>query len=244
MHCLEKCAMASKKDMEELKRSNEDLRKSVEFMSHQMESMTIKQDSIMDMIKEIKELKRLSKEKDVKIDQLENRLSDLEQYTRLNDVIITGLPTKPRSYAGAARSGVVTRGSEPSDQEDTVQQQVIEFLQKKHISINENDIEACHPLSQKDKSRPAVIIMRFANRKFKTNLLRQGRMLKGSNVYLNEHLTKTNADIAKRARFLRREEKIQATWSSNCKIYIKLNGTPEQARVVMVRRLDELDKFA
>ncbi|KAJ8404636.1 hypothetical protein AAFF_G00334990 [Aldrovandia affinis] len=40
-------------------------------------------------------------EKDKKIAILENRVADLEQYTRINDVIITGLSIKPRSYARA-----------------------------------------------------------------------------------------------------------------------------------------------
>lgn len=237
--------MATKRDVEELKRSNEELRKSVEFMGHQMEAMTNKQDILMDMMKEIKELKKQNEEKDVKIVQLESRLSDLEQYTRMNDVIVTGLPTRPRSFAGAVKSRVEGKGAGPSDQDlDSVEQQVVEFLQDKGISINKDNIEACHPFPQKDKSKPAAIIIRFANRKFKINLLRQGKMLKGTNVYLNEHLTKNNADIAKRARYLRKEEKIQATWTSNCKIYIKLNGTPEHAKVLMVRSLKELDNFA
>lgn len=68
-------------------------------------------------------------------------------------------------------------------------------------------------------------------------------MLKGSNVYLNEHLTKSNAEIVRKARYLREQKKIQATWSSNCKIYIKLNGTLEQAKVLMVRSMKDLDKF-
>lgn len=235
--------MASKRDMEELRRSNEELRKSVEFMTHQMEAMTSKQDTLMGMMNEIKELKKNNEEKDAIIMQLRSRLCDLEQYTRMNDVIVTGLPTRPSSFAAAVRSKV--QGSGPIDQDlDSVEQQVVKFLQGKGISINEENIEACHHFPQKDKSKPATIIMRFANRKFKINLLRQGRMLKGSNVYLNEHLTKSNADIAKRARYLRKEGKIQATWSSNCKVYIKLNGAPEQAQVLMVKSLKDLEKFA
>ncbi|KAL7380709.1 hypothetical protein ABVT39_022653 [Epinephelus coioides] len=162
--------MATKRDMEELKRLNKELRKSVELMGHQMEAMTSKQDTLMDMIKEIKELKKPNEEKDTKIAQLESRLSDVEQYTRMNDVIVTGLPTRPPSFAAAVKSRV--EGSVPSDQDvDSAEQQVVEFLQHKGISINKENIEACHPLPQKDKSKPATIIVRFANRKFKINLL-------------------------------------------------------------------------
>ena len=239
--------MATKRDMEELKRSNEELRKSVEFMSHQMEAMSSKHDSLMSMLNDIKDLKRQNEEKDARIEQLEDRLTDLEQYTRMNDVIITGLPTRPRppSFAAAARAGSSNHVTEHRAREpDSVEDQVVQFLHEKGIRVRMDDIEACHPFPQKDKSKPATIIMRFANRKFKNDLLRQGRQLRGTNVYLNEHLTKSNAEIAKRARYLRKEGKIQSTWSANCKIFIKLNGAPEQAQVRMIRCLKDLEKFA
>ena len=83
--------------------------------------------------------------------------------------------------------------------------------------------------------------MRFVNRKHKTALLKQGRKLKGTNVFINEHLTKRNADIARKARFMKKQGKIQHTWTSNCKVFIKLNGTPEQAKVMVIRNIEEMD---
>lgn len=74
-------------------------------------------------------------------------------------------------------------------------------------------------------------------------LLKQGRNLKGSNVYINEHLTKRHADIARKARFLKKHGKIQHTWTANCKIFIKLNGSPEQAKVMVIKNIEELDKY-
>ncbi|KAK7879339.1 hypothetical protein WMY93_033884, partial [Mugilogobius chulae] len=116
------------------------------------------------------------------------------------------------------------------DQEST-EQQVTSFLSRKGIHIDSRDIEACHPLPRRDK-RPSAVIIRFVSRKQKLAVLKQGKKLKGTNVYLNEHLTKQNADIARQARFLRKQKKIQATWTTNCKVFIKLNGTPEEAKVL------------
>ena len=81
------------------------------------------------------------------------------------------------------------------------------------------------------------------NRKHKTALLKQRRKLKGSDVYINEHLTKYNGDIARKARFMKKQKKIQNTWTTNCKIFIKLNGTPEEAKVLVIRNMEELDKY-
>lgn len=85
--------------------------------------------------------------------------------------------------------------------------------------------------------------MRFVNSKHKAPRLQQGRKLKGSDVCMNEHLNKHNADIARKARFLKKEKKIQATWTTNCKIYIKLNGRPGGAKLMVIRDIVELDKF-
>lgn len=57
--------------------------------------------------------------------------------------------------------------------------------------------------------------MRLINRKLKTALLKQGRKLKGTNIFINEHLTKCNADIARKLRFLKKLGKIQNTWTTN-----------------------------
>lgn len=63
-------------------------------------------------------------------------------------------------------------------------------------------------------------------------------------VYVNEHLTKRNAEIAREARILKKKNKIQATWTRDCKILIKLNGASlEETKVITVRNLSDLDKY-
>ena len=64
--------------------------------------------------------------------------------------------------------------------------------------------------------------MRFSNRKEKVRLLRQGRKLKGTGVFINEHLTKKNIELAKHARKLRNDGKIKDTWSRNCTVFVRM----------------------
>ena len=135
-------------------------------------------------------------------------------------------------------------GGQPSEQDDrSAEQQVAAFLHSKGIEVDLNNVEACHPLPRRNDSNTPAVIMRFVNRKHKTALLKQGRKLKGTNVFINEHLTKRNSDIARKARNLKKQGKIQSTWTNNCKIFIKLNGTPEQAKVVVIRAMEELDRY-
>lgn len=104
---------------------------------------------------------------------------DLEQYTRMNDVIVTGLQTKPWSYTQAV---VTANGGEPDEQDtNSTEQQMAAFLRSKGINLDCNDIEACHPLPRRNASDKLAIIMRFVNRKHKTALLKQGRNRQNEN---------------------------------------------------------------
>ena len=233
--------MASKKnkdDIEELKKSL-DFR--FDFLTEEMSVIRKQQVTIMDLVAEVKMLQTQSVEKDKRIDALETRIQGLEQYSRINDVIVSGLRIKPRSYARAL--GANNERGRGDTEDESTEQQVAAFLQTKGITLDCDNIEACHTLPTKDNNNKPAVIMRFVNRKHKTALLKQGKKLKGTDVYLNEHLTKHNADIAKQARYLRKQKKIQSTWTASCKIFIKLNGTPEEAKVLLIKSIEELDKY-
>ncbi|KAL4000613.1 heterogeneous nuclear ribonucleoprotein R [Sarotherodon galilaeus] len=219
----------------------EEIKKSLNYMSGELSTISKQQKLLLDMMGQIKGLQKLNEEKDKKIALLESRVADLEQYTRMNDLIVSGLETKHRTYA---RAVVAEEGREPTEADiDSLEQQILNFFSGKGITINSKDIEACHPLPRKNNSGKPSIIIRFVNRKSKKELLRQAKKLRGTNVYINEHLTKKNADIARQARILRRQNKIQSTWTANCKVYIKLKGTPEEQKVVVIKELSELDKY-
>lgn len=105
-------------------------------------------------------------------------MDELEQNTRMNDVIITGIKDKPHSYAGAVVAEAVSGGQPSEEERRSVEQQVTSYLQSKGIEMDLEQIEACPPLLSKNDQTPAVI-MRFVNRKNKMALLKQGRKLKG-----------------------------------------------------------------
>ena len=224
----------------------EEIRQSLNFQAAELSRVTAELSKLNALVIEVKSLREECIIKDKQISSLEKRVDELEQYTRKNNMVISGLKIKPRSYARAATSDPFPLGSEES-----VEKQVISFLSSKEIYIAESDIEACHPIPRRENEDdnttktpgPPNIIVRFVNRKKKIETLKQGKKLKGSDVYINDHLTKRNADIAKRARKLRYDKKIQATWISNCKVFIKTNGTPEEAKTELVSELANLDKY-
>ncbi|KAL7381360.1 hypothetical protein ABVT39_004626 [Epinephelus coioides] len=76
------------------------IKKFLDFLSEEVSAVRLQQKSIMDLVMEVKAL-RTENAEDKQIAHLERRVTDLEQYTRMNDVIITGLHVKPGSYARA-----------------------------------------------------------------------------------------------------------------------------------------------
>lgn len=220
----------------------DEIRKSLSFMSEELSNIAKQQTMLLSLMEEVKQLKELVKAKDARIVGLERRVDELEQYTRTEDVIITGLQTKHRSYASVARED--GDAESPAEEIETLEMQVITFLKSKNIIIESDQLAACHTLPRRDKNTKPPIIIRFANRKHKAQLMKQGKKLKGTGVYLNEHLTKKNAEIARYARQLKKEEKIKSTWTRNCKVMIKLNGTtPEEEKVLTIRELKDLDQY-
>ncbi|XP_061912355.1 uncharacterized protein LOC133655823 [Entelurus aequoreus] len=226
--------MAPKADYSELK-------KSIDTLIEEVATIKEQQKTIMSLVVQLDQMRADNLEKDKKIAILENRVADIEQYTRINDVIITGLSIKPRSYA---RAVAPANGGEPAELDViSMERQVAVFMQSKDIQLDCNSIEACHLLPRRGTNDKPSVVLRFVNRKHKIALLKQGRKLKGTNIYMNDHLTKRNADIARKARQMRREKKILQTWTANCKVFIKLNGTPENAKVLLIRNIEDLNEY-
>ena len=60
---------------------------------------------LLGLMEEVRELKLAIKEKDIKIADLERRIDDLEQYSRVEDLIISGLKTS--IFTGKAGDSVL-----------------------------------------------------------------------------------------------------------------------------------------
>lgn len=229
--------MATKKLSEDM----EEVKKSLNFMSEELSKVVKQQVGLLELIDEVRQLKAVIKEKDRKIEELERRVDDLEQYTRMEDLVISGLETKHYSYARIT-AGDKEGEDAPRGEKLLLEQQVITFFNDKDIPLDSKNIAACHTIPQKQNKRPTIII-KFVNRKCKIEVLKLTKKLKGTGVYVNEHLTKRNAEIARQARLLKKERRIQDTWTRNCKVFIRLNGTPEQAKVIAVRDIEDLERY-
>lgn len=156
------------------------------------------------------------------ISKLELKVDDLEQYSRADNLVITGIRVKEQSFAKVAAATDTSNHEAAAPQElDFVENQVLEFFTKKDIAIPKESISACHVLGGARKDGMKNIVIRFNSRKPKEAILRQWEKLSGTNVYVNEHLTPRNGRLAKIARMMKKEKRIQKTWTRNGRVYIK-----------------------
>jgi hypothetical protein len=149
----------------------------------------------------------------------DKRIQDLESYSRIDNLIIHGLP---ESYAGVTASTTANdAGTESSMESETI---FLDLCKKKLKlpNMSANDISVCHRLKKGSRDRYRPMIVRFTSRKARSQVLAARKELRSSNVYINEHLIKPTADMFASTRQLLKQNKIAGTWTWNCKLYVKL----------------------
>ena len=94
----------------------------------------------------------------------------------------------------------------------------------------------------KSKGRNSIILLRCSNRKAKLELIKNAKKLNGSNVCINEHLTKHSSDLAHKARKNIQMGLITSTWTHNCAVVIKTKAaTPDDCKYIKIN--DENDFY-
>ena len=198
---------------------------------------------------QLAELMKLMKQKDDKIIQLTNRIdklessvSSLEQNSKKKIFIATGLNL--HSFAHCAQTQPTSSSDSPADQtideSATMKRNFIAFAHDKlQVDIPEIESTAIHDLPKR-KDGTTHIIIQFLSSDKRTEIMRKRKTLKGTNIFLNDHLSRLNNALFHQTRTLRKENKINITWTSNCIIYVKKT---EQSTPTQIRAHTDFDKL-
>ena len=159
------------------------------------------------------------KVRDDKIESLERKIDNLEQYSRRNLIRINGL-------------------KESDDGDDTT---AVKTLIKDQLKVHLEpwEMQACHRIGRvkpKADEKPRQLIVRFSSYHTKPQVIRARRALKGQRIFINEDLTKARAEVAKSARVLKEKKQIKETWTFNGKIFLQDHSD----HVISVETLNEL----
>ena len=144
-----------------------------------------------------------------RVSQLEGSLDAAEQYSRRNNVRISGLP---------------------ENQDESTDDLVLAMSRAVGADISINEIDRSHrvgPRRNKDgtsASKPRDIIVKFISYRSRQKLFRKRGAAKScgyAGKFINEDLTKTRSLILYKCRELKRQGRVQDAWSMDGKILVK-----------------------
>ena len=80
-------------------------------------------------------------------------MDELEQYSRIDDVIITGLKTRHRSYANVTASAA-PGGDSPQAELETLETQVVQFLSGRDLPIQHGNTDTSRIVTFSPANKP------------------------------------------------------------------------------------------
>lgn len=203
----------------DMKSEIEEFRRSLSFMNEMVEKLKKENDA----------LKATNQSLTSRNSVLEKRLSEMEQYSRKNNVEIKGVPsTKGESCVAIVQA----------------------IGDKVECPVSESDLDVVHRVPS--KADTPHIIVRFCSRAKKAEFLSKARKARlqtkdlgmheaGSRaVYVNEHLTPENKRLFAKALKLKKENEWQFLWTDDC--LIKARKT-EDSKVLRIREEADLEIF-
>ncbi|XP_052814252.1 uncharacterized protein LOC128241369 [Mya arenaria] len=175
--------------------------------------------------KKIESLEKRIKDKDNEIINLKREVhenesknefahNEFEQYTRLNNIRIRGLPE-------------TNDKANPERPEETTQK-LVKKLTERNINVTFDDIDIAHRLRKTTDGKRDVIV-RFKSRMKRDLVMRSKRSLRGTGIFIFDDLTKLNHDVFMSVR-LKMKDEVDQAWVSNGKILYR----NKQDRIVRV----------
>lgn len=197
--------LASKlEEKAEKKGEVDELRESVDFMSGQFDDLLKGRE---ELVTSNKALVASNKELVAKNEALEKRLTNIEQYSRLNNVEIKGVPVTKGENCLAILAAI-------GDAVD--------------CPVSSGDLDIVHRVPTKGEGMN--IIARFCSRDKKNDFARKARKARvitsqigfsdqpHNPVYVNDHLTYENKKLFAQALALKKAHSWQFLWTDNCQI--------------------------
>lgn len=181
---------------------------------------------LKDLIAETKQLRDENASLSRQLDEANQRIDDLESYTRRDSLIVSGLPLVNMAEAASTSTSTASDSDSGLKGEHTAatESSLLTLFGKMNLKLSTTDISICHRLKSPKKSGPPPVIVKFTNRKARDLVYAARTQLKSTTVYINEDLTKRNSKIFAEARKLVKAKQIYKAWTNKGHVYIKENS--------------------
>lgn len=218
-----------KAELTDVINKQDDLLQSVNFCSDKITDFEKALTTIKEHMKTIEKLKAENESLKTDVKNLSSKLNDLEQYSRMNNIEIQGIPEKK--------------------DENVVKifESVCKFLDH---PIDMTNVEAVHRVQAYNKNATKNIIVRFTNRRIKNDILLAAKTkrsqlgvtgralpLEGGRVFINEHLTPENKRLLREVRLAATEKGYKYVWINNANILIRKD---DRSMIRAIKTADQL----
>ena len=136
-----------------------------------------------------------------------------------------------------------TTGTSPTDRARTLDQQpslselatlranFVAFTKMKlGMALDQFNITAIHDLQPRCDSKRSTIVQLFSVDK-KAEIMMKWQALRGTDVYMNDHLSYLNTELFKEVRQMKCGRKIMSTWTQNSCVFMKVQECRNKVRI-------------
>lgn len=208
---------------------------SIDFFSVKFDQATELMKEVKEEMKHVKdEVKRLQEENRnllSTVDDLETRMRDMEQYSRINNIEISGVPV--------------------SENED-VEALLKDVAKAIAVEYKGTKVEAAHRVPSYNRKRASPIVVKFKSRRDKEtwiNAFKETRPLTADKinprmvkdkVFINEHLSPANKLLLSRTKEAARNRGYKFIWTKDGKIFARKDNGDRVKRITSEASLKEL----
>lgn len=209
-------------EIKDMQRELEEMKRSMDFMGDQFEAA---KSANTDLIASSKSQAECN-------DRLTIKVAQVEQYSRLNNIEIKGVP--------------VTQGESCSELLERIGEKV-------GCSVTPDDLDTVHRVPTQVKNE-LNIIARFRSRDKRSSFLAEARKARlttssldftgrrDTAIFFNEHLTPENKRLLGKARALKKDKNWMFLWTENCVIKARKTANSRVFRILSERDLAIFEK--
>ena len=169
-------------------------------------------------------------ELEAKVEKLQEKTNDNEQYSRRYSIRIYGL---------SQASGLVQEGVDGVVPKENCAQTVIDFCKDElGVIVKREEIDRAHRIGRPNDAGQRAIIVKFVGYESKLKVMRVKRRLRRKRIFINEDLTWLNQKLLKQVREACKGSALVYTADGYVMVRSK-NGEPP----VRVRKVEDLDIF-
>jgi pimeloyl-CoA synthetase len=220
---------------EERKRLEVDLNNSLEFVHNRLDDnakiLQDNSDKLSEYLTMIDVLRQENINLKARVSELEKRLDDHEQSTRVNDLEIHGIP---------------------QESNETVLEVVKRVGDALGVVITDDMVDSCHRIGKKQEGgRPRGIVVKFVRRQMKEEILQKRRVKRtlstrhlglatDTPIYVNESLCPGRRRLFAAARVAKKEKGYKYLWIRNGSILMRRK---ENDPIISLKSVNDLEKL-